>query len=120
MYDPSEYFRQTGAFMADLVEKPPKNLSRSCHRSGLRNTEFLPRSTTRQPGPFSWDATPYWREVIDCVDPEDPTRFIAVQKGAQVAATVGLLENVIGYYIEHVKGSPICFLRQIKNSQTCE
>jgi phage terminase large subunit GpA-like protein len=69
----------------------------------------LPRSTTRQPGPFSWDATPYWREVIDCVDPEDPTRFIAVQKGAQVAATVGLLENVIGYYIEHVKGSPILF-----------
>jgi phage terminase large subunit GpA-like protein len=40
---------------------------------------------------------------------ESPVHFVAIQKGAQVAATVGVLENVIGYYAEHVRTMPILF-----------
>ncbi len=70
---------------------------------------YLPKQNSPQPGPFSFDATPYWREVIDCLDPDSPIHFIAIQKGAQVGATVGLIENGIGYQIDHVRSNPVIF-----------
>ena len=109
MYDPADHFRETGAQVAAMVAATTDDFQTTTPDDWAENTRILPRSTTPQPGPFSWDATPYWREVINCMDPEDPTRFIAVQKGAQIAATVGLLENAVGYYIDYVKSAPVLF-----------
>lgn len=72
-------------------------------------TRYLTRATTPKPGPFSFDDTPYWREVVDCFDPNSDVQFVAVKKGAQVAATVGVLENIVGYYIDYVRTSPMLF-----------
>jgi len=59
----------------------------------------LPEGLTSMPGPFRWDVTPYWREVLDCLAPTSPVREVYVRKGAQVGYTVAVLENMIGYII---------------------
>lgn len=54
------------------------------------------------PGQFSYDRTPYLREVVDCLRPDHPSREIAVMKGAQIGFSTGVIENGIGWLIsEH-------------------
>lgn len=58
------------------------------------------------PGFYRFDITPYLREVIDCFSPESTVREVSVMKGVQLALTT-MLENVIGYSIEHLKTAPV-------------
>lgn len=67
---------------------------------------YLPPSNTSLPGRYRFDVSPYLREIVDCLDVDSPIREVAVMKGAQVCATVGLLENCIGYAMAHVKNAP--------------
>ena len=67
---------------------------------------YLPRSVTSMPGPYRIEVTPYLEEPLDCLSPDSPVREIAVMKGVQIAATVGLLENFVGYLIDHIKSAP--------------
>ena len=62
------------------------------------------------PGHFRFDIAPYIREILDCLDVESPVREIDVMKGAQIGATVGILENAIGYYIAQVKTAPVMII----------
>ncbi|AUR92630.1 terminase large subunit [Vibrio phage 1.175.O._10N.261.55.B3] len=73
-------------------------------------TRYLPRTVTSKPGMYEYGAFPYLREIADCMSSESPVREIDVIKGAQIGATVGLLENSIGYYAEHEKGVPMLFV----------
>jgi len=68
---------------------------------------YLPPSASALPGFFSFAVTPYLREIVDCMSPDSPVREVAFCKGAQVGGTVGVLENLIGYLIAHVKTAPI-------------
>lgn len=68
---------------------------------------YLPAAVTSLPGPFRFDVAPYLREVVDCLSIDSPVRSVAWMKGAQICATTGVLENAIGYYIEHVKTAPM-------------
>ncbi|MBL8966885.1 MAG: phage terminase large subunit family protein [Spirochaetaceae bacterium] len=56
------------------------------------------------PGPFRWDVTPYWKEVLDCLGPTSPVREIYILKGAQIGYTVAVLENMLGYIIDSEPG----------------
>lgn len=68
---------------------------------------YLPESTTPKPGPFRFDVAPYLREIADLLSIENPISEFDFMKGAQVCATVGLLENAIGYCIDHIKSVPV-------------
>lgn len=68
---------------------------------------YLPPSVSALPGFFRWDVNPYMREIVDCLSPESPVREIAVMKGVQVTATTAVIENGIGYAIEHLKTAPV-------------
>lgn len=68
---------------------------------------YLPSSVTSMPGYYRFDVAPYLREIVDCLSVDSPVREVAVQKGVQLGLTVGVLENAIGYYIEHVKTAPM-------------
>lgn len=70
---------------------------------------YLPSSVTSMAGPYSFTVAPYLREIVDCLSVDSPVREVVVMKGAQVGATVGILENAIGYFIEHVRSAP-CML----------
>lgn len=68
---------------------------------------YLPPSTTNLPGYFRFAVAPYLREIVDCFSVDSPIREVAIQKGVQIGATVGVLENVIGYCLAHVKTAPV-------------
>jgi phage terminase large subunit GpA-like protein len=79
----------------------------------LRPTEwaeqhrYLPPSVTPMPGPYRFDVAPYLREILDNLSVDSPIREVSVMKGAQLCLTVGVLENFIGYGIEHVRTAPM-------------
>lgn len=68
---------------------------------------YLPSSVTSLPGYYRFAVAPYLREIIDCLSLDSPVREVIVMKGAQIGATVGVLENAIGYFIDHVKTAPV-------------
>lgn len=61
------------------------------------------------PGPFSYDRTPYARELADFFSPDHPGRVGAIIKGAQIGLTASVIENVIGWIIDQNPGN-ILFL----------
>lgn len=61
------------------------------------------------PGPYQYRRTPYLREIINCLDPSHPARWIAVMKGAQIGFSAGVIENAIPWIISENPG-PTMFL----------
>lgn len=51
------------------------------------------------PGKYSYERTPYLREIINHLSLESPARVIAVMKGAQIGFSTGVIENGIGWII---------------------
>lgn len=68
---------------------------------------YLPPSVTSLPGFYRFEVAPYLREIVDCLSIDSPVREVSVMKGVQIGATVGVIENAIGYYIDHVKTAPV-------------
>lgn len=68
---------------------------------------YLPPSVTGLPGPFRFEVAPYLREPLDCLSVDSPIREVAFMKGVQICATTGILENAVGYCIDHVKTAPV-------------
>lgn len=50
-------------------------------------------------GKFSYNLTPYTREIVDCMMPDHPARIISVMKGAQIGFSTGVIEPAIGWCI---------------------
>lgn len=72
-----------------------------------RKKRYLPRHVAKVSGYYRFALTPFLREVVDCLGVDSPFTLIDFMKGVQVGATVGVLENIIGYYIDHVKDAPM-------------
>src|SRR5690606_21311925 len=70
----------------------------------------LPNSVTPLAGPFRFEVVPYLREIVDALSVDSPVREVIVKKGAQVGFTTGVIENALGYFIEHVRTAPITYV----------
>jgi phage terminase large subunit GpA-like protein len=66
-------------------------------------------SVSRFEGKFSYNVTPYTREIVDCLAPDHPARIIAVMKGAQIGFSTGVIEPGVGWIISQNPGN-ILFL----------
>ncbi|RLE15694.1 MAG: large terminase subunit, partial [Actinobacteria bacterium] len=62
---------------------------------------YLPPALTAKPGHWDNSYTPYLTEIMDCLSANHPCRKLAVQKAAQIGATTGILENFVGYVVDH-------------------
>lgn len=71
---------------------------------------YLGPSLTPLPGLFRFSVAPYLREIVDCFSIDSPIREVTLMKGVQICATTGVLENVIGYGIDHVRSAPMMML----------
>jgi phage terminase large subunit GpA-like protein len=60
---------------------------------------YLSSELTNFPGKFSYDRFPYLRDIVDCFSPLSPIHEVVFMKGAQIGATVGVLETVLLYNI---------------------
>jgi phage terminase large subunit GpA-like protein len=94
--------RQFDALTSELVVLKPSEWAEQ-HR-------YLPPSVTPLPGYYSFEVAPYLREILDCLAPSSPVREVTFMKGVQICATVGILENAIGYYIAHVQTAPMMLI----------
>lgn len=57
------------------------------------------------PGMFRYFNSPYTKPIVDCLDPNHPSRVIVVMKGAQIGFTTGVIENGIGWIISQQPGN---------------
>ena len=68
---------------------------------------YLPPELTNLPGKWDNSIAPYLVQIMDMLAPSNPARKVAVRKGGQICASTGLLENFIGYTIDHNPGGMI-------------
>ena len=94
-------------WLAQQFESLPDGIEMMTPSAWAEANRYLPASVTSLPGYYRFEVAPYLREILDCLSLESPVREVVVQKGVQVGATVGVLENAIGYYIAHVRTAPM-------------
>lgn len=82
----------------------PTRINRLTVSQWAEANRILPSSVTPMPGPFKFAAVPYMREIADCFSESSPVQKVVVMKGAQIAFTTAVLENVIGYIIAACPG----------------
>lgn len=78
----------------------PKNLL-PLVSSWAEEKRVLSNKETARPGKFSWDYTPYTKEIADCFSVNSPVREVAIMKGVQLGFTDGVFMNTIGYYMDY-------------------
>ena len=93
----------------ELIDGCEQYLSNQKPSDWAEQNRVMTTDVSPFPGKFSFDRTPYLREVLDTISPEHPAKKIAVMKGAQVGFSTGIIENGIGYIISQVPGN-ILFL----------
>jgi phage terminase large subunit GpA-like protein len=87
-----------------IIELMPDHVNRIQVSEWAEQNRILPEEGGATPGPFRWNVTPYLREIADCLSGNSDIQEVAVQKGAQVGFTTGVLENWIGYIIDVTPG----------------
>lgn len=97
-------------WLLDAIESIPDQRIVVTPSQWAEQKRRLSNSVTPFPGPYRFDIAPFLREILDCLDVYSPIQEVAVRKGVQVMMTTGVLENAIGYYIEHVRYAPMMLL----------
>lgn len=70
---------------------------------------FMTSDVSSMEGMYSFDNSPYVREIVDFLHPSNPCKMLAIMKGAQLGLSTGFIENGIGWIISQQPG-PIVFL----------
>lgn len=83
----------------DFLQAFDTSISRIKPSEFAEQNRVMGTSETRWPGPYSFDLTPYLREVVDCLMPDVPVTQVAVMKGAQIGYSTGVIENAIPWII---------------------
>ncbi len=104
---PDSATREQCEWLAAQFEELPVELELLTPSEWAEQRRYLPPSVTPMPGYYSFDIAPYLREILDCFGLDSPIRDVSFMKGAQIGATTGVFENLIGYLIDHVKTAPV-------------
>lgn len=95
--------------LLDILEMGRHKLSTIKPSEWTEKHRSMDSSVSRYKGRFSYDITPYTREIVDCLSPEHPARIISVMKGAQIGFSTGVIEAGVGWIISQQPGN-ILFL----------
>ena len=76
----------------------------------IEQTRYLPSSVTASPGFMDLDKTPYCKEILECFHPDHPIQDVTVLKGAQVAYTTAILENIILFWADAIGTQPMMYV----------
>jgi len=86
-------------FLVDQFSKITDSLRHELPSEFIERVRYLTSDLTPFPGKFSFEKFPYFREIVDCFSPLDPTSEVVLMKGAQMGATTAVLETVLLYNI---------------------
>jgi len=95
------YHQQDLDFLLSSVDSLTDSVNRLLISEWAEENRYLPPELTSKPGMWDNGYTPYLVKPMDAMSPQSPTREIVVMKAAQVGATTGMLENPMGYTIQH-------------------
>jgi len=90
-----------GEWLAERFDSVPDQYVDKSVPQWAEDVRYLPEPN-RYPGPYRWKVAPYLEEIAWCMSESAPVRDVAVMKGVQLGMTVGILENTIGYWMDHV------------------
>jgi phage terminase large subunit GpA-like protein len=107
MQDQVEITQSDRDWLASQIESLTTEIEVLSPSEWAEEKRYLPAQVTPMPGYYRFDVTPYLREIVDCMGVESPVREVSLMKGVQLAYTTGVLENTIGYAIDHVKSAPV-------------
>lgn len=79
------------AYSVNLVKPKPSDW--------IEQNIILPDGVSRYKGPFSYDISPYAKEIVNRIDSSDPARVVAIMKCAQIGLTQGLIIPGMAYII---------------------
>lgn len=91
--------------LSDVLESARFLLSNMKPSEWNEKNRVMTSEVSAFPGHFSYDKTPYCREIVDCFHRSHPAKEVVVMKGAQVGFTVGVIEAAIGYIIAEDPGN---------------
>ena len=78
-------------YSVNLVKKRPSDW--------IEENIFLPDGVSRYKGKFSYNISPYAKEIVNRIDSSDPARVVAIMKCAQIGLTQGLIIPGMAYVI---------------------
>lgn len=85
------------------------NLEKEKPSVWIEKNIILPDGVSRYKGPFSYNISPYAREIVDTLDSNHPARAVAIMKCAQIGLTQGLIIPGMAYVIA-VDAYPMMFM----------
>lgn len=85
----------------NLVKKKPSDW--------VEENIILPDGVSRYKGPFSYDISPYAKEIVNRIASDDPARVVSIMKCAQIGLTQGLIIPGMAYIIAE-DAYPILFM----------
>ena len=91
--------------LSEIIEAGRFHLSTIKPSKWTEKNRYMDSSVSRYKGKFSYDITPYTKEIVDCLSPDHPARIVAVMKGAQVGFSTGVIEPGIGWIISQSPGN---------------
>lgn len=100
-----QIYERYGHQLEDLLEASRILLSDISPSVWTEQNRVMTTNVSPFPGPFSYERTPYLREVVDCLSPDHPARIVAVMKGAQIGFSTGVIEAGIGWIISQNPGN---------------
>ena len=90
--------------LENILEGQDHRITNITPSQWAEENRILTPDETQFPGPFSFQNSPYCREILDCVDVNSPIKRVAVMKGAQIGFSKSVIENAIGYIIANAPG----------------
>ena len=91
-------------WMKSLISSIPTESVTETISEWAEKNRSLPSGLGARPGPLNFNVTPYLREIVDCLSIPSPVIEVAFVKGTQEGGTVMVIENAIGYFIDHEIG----------------
>jgi len=101
------YLYKNGLF--NLIDSADVQISNIKPSAWCEQNRIMTPDVSPIPGPFSYENSPYSKEIVDCLSPDHPARIVAVMKGAQIGFSTGVIEAGIGWIISQNPGN-ILFL----------
>jgi phage terminase large subunit GpA-like protein len=101
-----EFYADSVEWLIDQIDKITDGITDRGPVQWAEEVRYLPQDATENPGLFSFNVTPYLREIVECAGKDHIAREVAVMKGVQVGYSTGVLENVLGYFIDEIGTAP--------------
>jgi len=110
VYLDRDFLSDCRAWLSKAIADLTDNVSIMSPSQWAQENRYLPASVSPLPGYYNYDVAPALREIADCMSVHSSVREVTLMKGAQIGATVGILENTIGYCISQVRSAPMMLL----------